>query len=123
MTALWVTLLGGLGSLCRYGVGLLGVRIFGATVPAGTFAVNLVGSAAIGFVMSLYAARGELYSPARVALTGGFLGGFTTYSAFCYETFAFVDRGAYVAALAYVVATLVACFAGCAVGFGLARML
>lgn len=120
--ALWVALLGALGSVCRYGVGLLGARTFGPSVPAGTFAVNVLGSAAIGFVMSLFAARGELLSPTRVALTGGFLGGFTTYSAFCFETFAFVDRGAYFAAAAYVGATLVACFAGCALGFWLGRM-
>jgi CrcB protein len=72
--------------------------------------------------MSAFAARGALQSSARVALTGGFLGGFTTYSAFCYETFGYVDRGAYFAAALYVVLTLVACLVGCAVGFWLGRV-
>ncbi len=120
-TALWVALLGALGSVCRYGVGQLGGRLVGPDLPAGTFAVNVLGSAAIGLVMSAFAARGALQSPARVALTGGFLGGFTTYSAFCYETWSYVDRGAYAAAALYVVATLVACFVGCALGFWLGR--
>jgi CrcB protein len=122
MMVLWIAVLGALGSVCRYGVGQLGMRAFGPGVPTGTFVVNLLGSAAIGFVMSIFAARGELASPTRVALTGGFLGGFTTYSAFCFETFAFVDRGAYLAAALYVVATLVGCLAGCALGFWLGRM-
>jgi CrcB protein len=123
MTALWVALLGALGSVCRYGAGSLGVRVFGPNVPAGTFAVNLIGSAMIGFVMSVFAARGDMSSPTRVALTAGFLGGFTTYSSFCFETFAFVERGAYFSAAAYVGATLVACFVGCALGFWLGRLL
>jgi CrcB protein len=122
VTALWVALLGALGSLCRYGTGQLGARLLGPDVPAGTYAVNVLGSLAIGFVMSAFAARGALQSPARVALTGGFLGGFTTYSAFCFESFSFLDRGAYLAAAIYVVATLVGCLAGCAVGFALGRL-
>jgi len=103
-------------------MGQLGARVFGPDVPVGTFAVNLLGSLAIGVVMSAFAARGALQSPARVALTGGFLGGFTTYSAFCFETWTYVDRGAYAAAALYVVATFVACLLGCALGFGLGRL-
>jgi fluoride exporter len=122
MTVLWVALMGAVGSVARYGAGLLGARLFGG-IPAGTFAVNLIGSAAIGFVMSAFAARGALESPARVALTAGLLGGFTTYSAFCYETWVYVERGAYLAAATYIAVTLLACLLGCGIGFWLGRML
>ena len=122
MTAVYVTLLGALGSLCRYAVGELGARATGGRLPAGTLVVNVLGSMAIGAVMTIYAARGALQSSSRVALTAGFLGGFTTYSAFCYETWSYVDRGAYLAAAVYFALTTVACFAGCAAGVWLVRV-
>jgi len=70
----------------------------------------------------VYAARGELASSTRVALTAGFLGGFTTYSAFCYELWSYLEQGAYLVASAYVGLTTVTCLAGCALGVWLVRV-
>src|SRR5205814_1065638 len=69
------------------------LRLFGARFPGGTLAVNVLGSAVIGFVMTLYAARGELDSRTRIALTAGLLGGFTTYSSFAYESLTLLEGG------------------------------
>lgn len=116
MTAVWVTLWGAVGSLFRY---LLANAVQGATgprFPLGTLVVNVLGSAAIGAVMAIHAARGELDAPRRIAITAGLLGGFTTFSAFAYDTLALAERGRWLAAGANVLVTVAACLAACAAG-------
>ena len=120
MTALLVAIAGGLGSLTRYGAGLAGHRLFGDRFPWGTLAVNLVGCFAIGLVMVLFEQR-QVDLRIRVAVVGGFLGGFTTYSAFAYETLALVERRSLAVASLYAAATVVGCFLACAAGVALAR--
>lgn len=74
---------GGAGSVARYLVGLaVGPRGF----PYGTLIVNLVGSFLIAFVLELGVLRRDLPINLQLALTTGFMGGFTTYSAFNFET-------------------------------------
>ena len=94
MTAVYIAFAGALGSLCRWGVGAGISRVFGSRLPWGTMVANVAGSFLIGFVMALFAARGELDSRARLALTVGFLGGFTTYSAFAFEVVTFLEQRA-----------------------------
>ena len=94
MTILYIALAGALGSVARYLVAA-GVQRLAAPhtqVPAGTLAVNVIGAFVIGVVMAVFAARGELDSRVRIAISVGFLGGFTTYSAFAYETIALLER-------------------------------
>ena len=85
MKLIYIGLGGCLGAVCRYLVSGWFLR-FGVDFPLGTLAVNLLGSFTLGFLMSL--ATGTLYvSPAvRFFLAVGFLGSFTTFSTFAYET-------------------------------------
>ena len=122
MTALLVAVAGAIGCLARYGVGLAGQRLFGDRFPYGTLAVNLVGSFAIGAVMVVAEAR-ALDPRLRVAVVGGFLGGFTTYSAFAYETLALAERRSSGAAALYAGFTVAGCFLACGAGILLARRL
>ncbi|WP_428266460.1 fluoride efflux transporter CrcB [Haliangium sp.] len=121
MTALYIALAGALGSVCRHLVGAGLTRLVGGTLPYGTLAVNVLGSFLIGFLMDLFAARGQLDSALRVALTVGFLGGFTTYSSFALETVQLVQNRQYGAVLLYVGATLITAALACAGGIALAR--
>lgn len=74
----WVFLAGGVGATARVVLGAWIEGRWGDRLPyVGTLAVNLIGCFAIG-VASAAIAPG----PARVAVLGGLLGGFTTYSAF-----------------------------------------
>lgn len=74
---------GGAGCAVRYLVALaVGRRGF----PYATLAVNLVGSFLIALVFELAAVRKDLPVHLQLALTTGFLGGFTTYSSFNFET-------------------------------------
>jgi CrcB protein len=119
-TALLVGLAGGAGSVSRY---LIGVALAREQVrfPVATILVNVLGAFLIGLLMVLFASRGELDSRARIALTTGFLGGFTTYSAFAYETVAMVERREYAAVSIYIAATLVAAALACWGGMAVAR--
>ena len=122
MTVLLVAVAGAAGSVARYAVGLAGQRYLGERFPYGTLAVNLVGCLAIGLLMVLFEAR-QLDPRIRVAVVGGFLGGFTTYSAFAYETLALAERRSAAAAALYAGATVIGCFLACAAGIALARRL
>lgn len=122
MTAIWVAIAGALGCLARYGVGQVGQRLLGDRFPWGTLAVNLAGSFAIGAVMALAETR-QLDPRVRVAVVAGFLGGFTTYSAFAYETLALAERRSAAAAALYAGLTIAGCFLACGAGLLLARRL
>ena len=80
----WICLAGAAGTAARYLVGLWATRRFGPGFPYGTLVVNLVGCFLIAFVMNVAAAK-AWSETTRLAVTVGFLGGFTTYSSFNYE--------------------------------------
>ncbi|MCU0254934.1 MAG: fluoride efflux transporter CrcB [Acidobacteria bacterium] len=84
---------GAAGTLARYGLSGWAQRLARETFPWGTLAVNLAGCFAIGVAMALVRDR-QVFSPeARTVLVVGFLGGFTTFSAFGYETLELLRNG------------------------------
>jgi CrcB protein len=91
---------GAAGSVLRYAISLIAISGLGGAFPWGTLAVNVIGSGAIGM-----AAAAGLEGSARLLLVTGFLGGFTTFSAFSMETGALYGRSPALAAL-YVTASL-----------------
>lgn len=78
--------LGGMaGSVLRYIVGALLQQKMGSAFPWGTFAVNLVGCLLIG-VAAGHLTKNPHFQPWYLLLATGFCGGFTTFSAFSYES-------------------------------------
>lgn len=73
---------GAAGSVLRYATGVWCARWFGATLPWGTLVVNVVGSGVIGLLGGLMLGGMPLSNEARLLAITGFLGGFTTFSAF-----------------------------------------
>ncbi len=114
--ALFIALGGAFGTLSRYGLGQMLKRWLGGALPYGTFAVNVLGSFIIGYLMVHFANRGQMDSHLRMALTVGFLGGFTTYSSFAFETVSFVQAERLAAAGGYVLGTLVVAGVACYIG-------
>ena len=103
---LWIVAAGGLGSGARFLISLGAERASQGGFPLGTLIVNVVGSFLICLVMEL-AAAGLVSPTQRLALTTGFLGGFTTYSAFAYETLRCLEARALRLGLANVALTLI----------------
>jgi len=119
---LWICAGGAVGTGARYLFALWAARSFGATFPAGTLIVNLAGSFLLGFLMHVGSATQLLPSTMRLALTTGVLGGFTTYSAFSYETADFLRRGAWQYAALNIIATVMGCLIAVFAGNALARL-
>lgn len=120
MTWLAVGLGGGLGALARYGLARGAERLApAASLPLGTLAANVVGCFVIGVL-------GVRLSPAAhpqafALLVTGFLGGFTTFSAFGFEHVALVQRGATGAALLHAAAHVVGGLGAAWLGQAVAR--
>jgi CrcB protein len=99
---------GMIGTILRYWLAGFTQRLIPGTFPVGTLAVNAIGCLAIGAIWSLVESRQWFGSPEiRIFISIGILGGFTTFSAFGYETFALLRDGSYVAALLNVTANVV----------------
>lgn len=96
----------GLGGMARHAVGLLAIRWFGLGFPFGTLAINVLGSFLIGIVTEYWAVKSGLPQPARLFLTTGVIGGFTTFSTFSLETALLWERGQPLLAAIYVTASL-----------------
>jgi fluoride exporter len=120
----WVGLGGLVGAVARFAVGKQAAERLGTAFPYGTLLVNVTGSLAIGLVVAFVLAR--VTDPAwRLLLVAGFLGGYTTFSAFAFEAVALLQDGRWGRAVLYVLASnligLAACWGGLALGRGLVR--
>lgn len=126
MTAMrfgWVCLAGGLGSGLRYLIGSLVAERIPVAFPIGTLAVNLLGSALLAALVCASLETDAVSPELRIALGAGFLGGFTTYSAFSVETLALLQEGAWGLASGYAAVTVFGCLAACLLGQSAARWL
>jgi len=104
---------GAAGSMARYAAGILVPRLFPSALPLGTLAVNVVGSFLIGVLAEVLAQ--EVPPLWRPLLITGFLGGFTTFSAFALEAMVMARPLALLYVTLSVVGSLAACWAGQAV--------
>jgi CrcB protein len=112
-----VALGGAIGTMLRFALARVGEQLGGATMPWWTFAVNVVGSFALGVVAVALSGRTAFGLDLRIVLGTGVLGGFTTYSTFNLETLQLVERGLHGRAIAYVAGTVL-----CALVLGYAGM-
>lgn len=99
---------GAVGTGARYLMGGWAQRTLGATFPWGTLIINALGSFCIVIIMYLGVQRGLISPSARLVLTTGVMGGFTTYSTFNYETLELLQNNAPLGAL-NLAATVGAC--------------
>jgi len=117
----WVLVfaMGGLGALLRVAAsGLFPVR----ALPWGTLAVNALGCLAIGVLFEVFEERSPHWPlELRVAVVGGLLGGFTTFSAFGLETWGLASEGQWGLAALYALGSLVIGIAAVGAGIVVAR--
>ena len=115
-----VALGGAIGAVLRYLTGVGVLRLFGITeFPLAIICVNVVGSFLMG-VFVVAAAHKGLTHLSPLVMTG-FLGGFTTFSAFSLETVTLFERGATGQAALYVALSVALSIAGLVLGLMVAR--
>ena len=122
MTYLLIAIGSAIGGVARHGAGAWIALRFGQTFPWGTLAVNVLGSFAIGVAAALIAApqRAGNADFVREFLMIGFLGGFTTFSAFSLQTLQLLRDGKVALAAANVVASMLICLIAVAAGYVIA---
>jgi CrcB protein len=94
MRILAIGVAGALGALARYGLTNGVQRYMPAGFPGGTLVVNLIGCFLLGLLASLSVERLPMGMTMRAAVLVGFLGAFTTFSTFGYETLTLLREGA-----------------------------
>ncbi len=107
MKFLWIGLGGCLGSIARYAAGVWIYSRFGARFPYGTFVINMTGCFIIGLVYVVLDTRTNLPIAWRYAVPIGFIGAYTTFSTFEYETLHAARAGQPMTALLNVVLSVV----------------
>ena len=119
---LLVAFFGALGTLARYGLATLIQPLAGGRFPISTLLVNVIGSLIMGVLYVLIFEKLWLAPEWRNFLIVGFLGAFTTFSAFSLDSLALWQNGQPLLALGYVVASLVLCLGGIAAAVAVTRL-
>lgn len=112
---------GFLGAVLRYGITVLLFNAGPRDFPLATFLINVTGAFALGFFMTFAAERAHLEPEVRLFVATGFLGAYTTFSTFEFETYELVQTGLYAWAAANLLGSVAAGFAAVQLGVALAR--
>lgn len=121
----WLVVAGGgaIGAVARFAVVRMSTALFGPSFPLGTLIVNVLGSLVAGVLfVRLTELVGESADPTlRSLLVVGFLGAFTTFSAFSVDTLQLLEKTGIAAAGWNIALNVVLCLAACALGLWLGR--
>jgi len=109
------------GAIARYAVALWIGQKWGRVFPLGTFFINISGSFLIGLIMPLFTERFMVNPQWRLFFAVGFLGAYTTFSTFEFETGGLIRDGEWTLAVLNVVASVVAGFVALKLGDVIAK--
>lgn len=112
---------GALGSVLRFWMSTWVYAVVGRSFPYGTLAVNVLGCLVMGFLFVLFLERLSDNTVLRAGVLIGVLGGFTTFSSFSIETLGLIDEGAWLKAMANMLASLGLCVGATWLGAMLGR--
>lgn len=108
------------GAITRFGLNAVAAHLVPDRAWLGTAVINITGSFALGYFIAAYGGRFPLGHPMRLAVATGFLGAYTTFSTFTYESDGLLRQGLYLTFGLYVLGSvligLLACAAGVAAG-------
>ena len=90
---LWISIGAVAGANLRYWVGGWAVDRFGGSFPYGTLLINISGSLILGVILGMVSSHYVIDPRLRLLLTIGFLGSYTTFSTFTYESVAMLQQG------------------------------
>lgn len=117
MIKYWMVGLGGfIGAIARFALGSYIGNRMGSRFPYGTFVINISGCFLIGFILTVLAQRTDASPNWRYLIPIGFIGAYTTFSTFEYETLRTVQDRQVLIALANVSLSVIAGFVAAWVG-------
>lgn len=118
---LLVALGGGLGSMLRYFIGVHAAQRFGLRFPVGTLVINLSACFLIGLILEVLNRHAEINEAWRYLIPIGFVGGYSTFSTFEWETWRDMSGGEFGIGLLYLSVSIVGGLLAVALGAALAR--
>lgn len=104
MYFLYVGIFAALGGMCRYAMNLW---LGGGDFPSATLAVNLIGCFLLAFLMQFLAEKSRISLVILNGIGTGFIGAFTTFSAFSVDTIELLQQGEMVLAISYILVSLI----------------
>ena len=107
---LYVFLGGGMGSLVRFSISIATAHFFKSTFPVATLLSNLVSCFVLGISLFLFYGKLNSELSLKFLIITGFFGGFSTFSAFSYETVSLLKIGQYQYAILNILLNVVLCF-------------
>lgn len=123
MQLIYIAVFGALGCLSRYFVSGWVYDLIGRGLPYGTLAVNAIGSLLLSLLMEGGLRSAMLPVEVRMGIATGFMGGFTTFSTFSYETMRLLEDGSFLAAGANILLNVIVCVTLAGLGVYLARQI
>jgi len=124
MRKLWlIFLFGGSGALSRYWLSGLVYRVLGESFPYGTYLVNVFGCFLFGMIFELAEQRMFISPEMRIVILTGFMGAFTTFSSFIFESAQLARDGQFFLCLVNVIGQVGIGFGCLYLGYVLARLL
>lgn len=120
---IWLAVAGACGTVSRFALCELASKTKGCPVPLGTFSVNILGSFLFGLVYILAQKRLHIAGDIRLIALTGFMGAFTTFSTFAFDTARMLKSAQWMLAAGNVVAQIVLGIAALGVGVLVGRML
>ena len=109
------------GAILRYAVASACGRIFLVKFPVGTFLINMSASLFLGWFLAFIEHRVSVSDTVRLAVAVGFVGTYSTFSTFAYESNALLGEGAGVKALVYMLGSLIGGILAVRLGIALAK--
>lgn len=104
---LWIALGGALGAIARYWVGVAVAGRMGTKFPFGTFVINITACVIIGFSLTFLTRRADLNPAWRFLIPVGFVGAYSTFSTYEWETLSEIRNGAFSIAALYAIGSFV----------------
>jgi len=120
---LLIALAGAFGTLCRYWVSGAAYSLFGRALPWGTWAVNIIGCFLFSLVWIMGEERGIISPQTRTIVLTGFMGAFTTFSTYIFESGGIIDDGQWLKLALNIGGQNVLGFIGLFLGTALGRIL
>jgi len=113
---------GAVGATIRYITGILCNKYLTSTLPIATFLVNILGCFVLGLAFAYFMNKTNINQAWKLAITVGFCGGLSTFSAMSFEMLEMLKNGNYITGIIYSIISVVICLIAVFIGFKIGKL-